>query len=349
MRRPSTNLAHADSSGGREARPQADEWFDGLAEGVVLHRGGSVTDLNRAAADLLEVDRGAAHGAPLMSVLRDHRLKDLVETAARGEAALEIDLRGKLVEALAVPGAILLRDLSELRTARRDARELLAVLSHELRTPAAAIRAVLDAVQGALPPDGAGEQEDDDEPLPTTRLEGFIQRAMAEADRITRLLGDLTADVKPPRARTIDLATTVARAVAITESVQLRHAVSVKVDDIAAKVFVDEDKLLQALVNLIENAAVHGPEGGTVEVAAVVEDETVTLEVRDQGEPLPPGLVETLFEPRSQGGGKNKGTGLGLYIVRSLASSWGGKAWGSERAAPAHGNVFAISLPASRS
>src|SRR5690606_5926894 len=141
------------------------------------------------------------------------------------------DLRGKLVEALAVPGAILLRDLSELRTARRDARELLAVLSHELRTPAAAIRAVLDAVQGALPPDGAGEQEDDDEPLPTTRLEGFIQRAMAEADRITRLLGDLTADVKPPRARTIDLATTVARAVAITESVQLRHAVSVKVDD----------------------------------------------------------------------------------------------------------------------
>ncbi|HZJ10682.1 MAG TPA: ATP-binding protein [Trueperaceae bacterium] len=342
-------------------------WFDALAEGVVLVTTAVVLDLNAAAASLLDVTREAARGAPLMSVLRDHRLERLATAAGAGErAAHQVELRGKAVEAVVVPGALLLRDRSEVAIAKRDARELLAVLSHELRTPVAVIRAVLEALAGGPSEDadagpggpesagvgaidnagaGSGSGSRPGPGLDEQRKTYFLRRAIGEAERLTRLLSDLTVDVRPPRERTVELGAAIARAVAVTESVQRRHAVSVGVLPSALAVWVDEDKLLQALVNLVENAVVHGREGGQVEVAARAEGSLAVVEVRDEGSRLAPELIETLFEPRAQGGGKNKGTGLGLRIVRSLATGWGGAAWGGARSDSRPGNAFMFSVP----
>ena len=328
-------------------------WFDALSEGVVLVESGVVVDLNRAAAELLDVRREVVRGRSIIGVMRDHRLERLAATGVVGEE-LRLQLRGKVVTARALPGALLLRDDSEVNAARSDARELLAVLSHELRTPVAAIRGVLDALAGDNANNGGGAVDSgsaasDGELSGITRepqrMAYFLGRAKDEAERLTRLLSDLTIDVKPPRERTVDLAATVARAVAVTESVQQRHGVSVVVLPTTAQVWVDEDKLLQALVNLLENAAIHGPAGGTVEVASYSEGESLSVEVRDQGEPLAAQLVAELFEPKSQGGAKSKGTGLGLFIVRSLASAWGGEAWGGGRRDGVDGNAFGFTVP----
>ena len=317
------------------------DWFEQLEEGVVQVSGGGVVRLNTAAARLLDVDPDLARGSRLISVLRDHRL-EAVATAAGlaastppdarlsvATAAIEIDLNGRTVQAVPFRGGVLLRDRSVARQSERDAQELLAVLSHELRTPVAAIVAVLDAL--AL--DLHKEQRDD-----------FLKRASEEAARLGRLISDLTVEVRPPRQRSVALDATVARAVVVTETVRDRHGVRVSSQVPPVGVWVDPDKLLQALVNLLENAAVHGPDDELVEVVAEPVGAVVRVEVRDRGVPLEPSVALSLFETSSQVSMKERGTGLGLRIVRSMARAWGGDVWAGPRADGVTGNAFGFSV-----
>ncbi len=315
-------------------------WWDALAEGVVLVTAGRVTDLNAAAAALLDVQRERALGAALIAVVRDHR----IEEAWHRQQATELELRGRRVAVAPTPTALLLRDVTERRRAEEDARELLAVLSHELRTPVSSIRAVLDAL--AADPDPALAQR-------------FLPRAIAEGERLTRLLDDLTVDVKPPRVRRVPIQEALERALQVLQAELERRGVTVRVSVPAALVLVDADKLLQVLVNLLENAAVHGPGNADVEVVGEVVGEAVDevvgehegrwlrLEVRDRGTPLDPAAVDPLFAPHSRGRGTGSGTGLGLYIVRSIAAAWGGEAWGRAWIADGgeRGNAFGVTVP----
>lgn len=304
-------------------------WLDALEEGVVLTDGDRVVLVNRAAARLLEVDPERASGERLIRVLRDHRLEEAVVSGD----AVELETRGRRLQAVPVEGALLLRDLTALRRAQHDARELLAVLSHELRTPVTAIRATLEAL-------------DDD--LPENLRRRFVARARDECARLVRLLEDLTVEVRPPRERSLLLREVAERAVAVVQPSVRAHAVRLELELPGLAVWADEDKLLQVLINLLENAAVHGPDGGRVRLRAAREGGLARLEVLDEGEPLDAVRVPELFEPHARAPGvKVKGTGLGLYIVRAIAESWGGQAWGGP-AADGSGNAFGVSVPLAR-
>lgn len=309
------------------------DWLDLVDDGVVILEDGRVRALNRAAARLLDVDPDRARRAPLIAVLRDHRL----EVAAGGDEPVELEVRGRRLRVLPLPGGLVLRDVTALRRAEADARELLAVLSHELRTPATTIVAALDALA-------------DDPPDPDRRR--FLERARKEAGRLARLLDDLTNDVRPPRERSVRLDAVLDRATASLQPVLERRAVRVVGHVGGVTVWADEDKVTQVLLNLLENAALHGPEGGRVDVAAWPRGHEICLEVRDQGVPLDPATAEAFFALHAQGGPKSKGTGLGLYIVRSIATAWGGRAWGGPRTDTAAeeggtvlGNAFGVSVP----
>lgn len=307
--------------------PRGHEWWDGLAEGVLLISAGRVVDLNAAAARLLDVERSRARGANLIAVVRNHR----IEEAWVAGRCTELELRSRRVEFVPVEAGLLLRDVTERRRAEESARELLAVLSHELRTPVTSVRTVLDAL--SADPDPALAQR-------------FLPRAIAETERLTRLLDDLTVDVKPPVLRRIPLEELLLRATGVVQPVLDCRGVTLTVDVPDVVVLTDEDKLLQVIVNLVENAAVHGPPAAEVELVGWLAQGALQLEVRDRGAPLDPGTVEVLFEPHSRGRGSAKGTGLGLYIVRSIASRWGGESWGGPRTdGGAQGNAFGVSVP----
>jgi signal transduction histidine kinase len=96
---------------------------------------------------------------------------------------------------------------------------------------------------------------------------------------------------------------------------------------------------------MLENAAIHGPSSKTVWLKTYLAKDKpgfAHIVVQDQGESLAPDAFERLFEPHARGlSVKSKGTGLGLYIVRSIAERWGGEAWGK---ALEHGNEFGISV-----
>lgn len=300
------------------------DFFDALSEGVIVVREGRVARLNAAAGRFLEVQPDQVVGTPLIGVLRDHRLEAVF---LRGETA-ELETRGRILRASATPECLLLVDLTETRRAQEAARELLAVLSHELRTPATTIRSTLEALRY---------------PLAEAQRERFLGRAEAETERLVRLLNDLTVDVRPPKLRSLALRDVLSRALVLLHDTFLEHRVRLECDVPPHNVLADEDKLLQVLINLLENAAIHGPDEATIFLSAEMEGAWVRVSVRDEGEPLPQGSIERLFEPHSRGRRvKAKGTGLGLYIVRSIAQRWGGEAWGRPLES---GNEFGFSVP----
>ncbi|MCA9836421.1 MAG: hypothetical protein KC422_05890 [Trueperaceae bacterium] len=299
-------------------------WVDSLSEGIIFFQAGRVRALNQAAATFLEIEKDQAINLPLIGVLRDHRL----EQAFFQQESTELELSGRQLKVIPFENGLILRDISPIKRAEENARELLAVLSHELRTPVTVIRSTLEALQ-------------DD--VPDKLRKRFMDRALTESERLVRLLEDLTVDVKPPQYRRIEIVSLVARAVNLLQNTFLKHGISFEERVENLRVWADADKLLQVLINLLENAAIHGPDNARVRL--LVERNQggfACIRVQDEGAPLDPATLERLFEPHARGPSvKAKGTGLGLYIVRNIANAWGGEAWAKPLA---DGNEFGVSI-----
>lgn len=314
-----------------------DDLLDALVEGVVLIDGGVVTRVNQAAAHMLGTAPTDDDGRPAIAVLRDHRIEALTSAGD----TIELTLGGRYLHVERIPAGFVLRDMSDVRRAEEDARALLAVLSHELRTPTTTVRATLEALASY----------DDLEPTERDRL---LTRARLETDRLIRLIEDLTVDVAPPRGRSVSLPPLVQRARALLADRFAQHGIELALNVPDLTVWADPDKALQLLLNLLENAAIHGPEHETVHLVVAEEEGGVTIRVRDVGDALDPVEAEALFAPHARGrGARGSGAGLGLYVVRSIVERSHGRAWvttwtdegGSEEQAARTGNEFGIWLP----
>jgi signal transduction histidine kinase len=100
------------------------------------------------------------------------------------------------------------------------------------------------------------------------------------------------------------------------------------------------------LTNLIDNAVKYSPAGGAVEVATYADDGTVRVDVRDEGPGIAREDQQLIFEKFGRvdvAGGRKPGTGLGLFIARSIAEAHGGAL--RVRSTPARGATFTLELP----
>ena len=107
----------------------------------------------------------------------------------------------------------------------------------------------------------------------------------------------------------------------------------------------DRERLKQILLNLIENAVKYSPAGGQVDVNAWSDNGRVRVAVEDRGPGIPreqQGLIFEKFGRANVGGGK-PGSGLGLFIARSIAEAHGGTL--DVRSAPGQGATFTLELP----
>ena len=98
--------------------------------------------------------------------------------------------------------------------------------------------------------------------------------------------------------------------------------------------------------NLVDNAVKYSSAGGRVSVRALADDGHVVVDVVDEGPGIVPEDQELIFEKfgRSSGGSTKPGSGLGLFIARSIAEAHGGTL--DVESVPKHGSVFRLELPA---
>jgi two-component system, OmpR family, sensor kinase len=238
----------------------------------------------------------------------------------------------------------MLAALDEARSEREQAlssqREFVADASHELRTPLTSVQANLELLQA----DKHGDAE----------YAQAVDSALSSTKRMSRLVSDLLllarADAGRRAARTeVDLRSVAAEA--LEEVVPLagtRRIESDLQDELPLQG--NPDELHRLVLNLLENALSHTPEGSRVELRARQEDGRAVLEVSDDGPGIPAGMEEQIFERFVRGDGPadvsgGGGSGLGLAIVRAVAESHGGSVTAGRAASG--GAMFTVRLPLS--
>ncbi|KAA2255495.1 HAMP domain-containing histidine kinase [Solihabitans fulvus] len=208
---------------------------------------------------------------------------------------------------------------ADLAAADRQRRELIANVSHELRTPISALQAVLEnVVDGVTEPDSATMRT----ALTQTERLGRLVTELLDLSRIDA--GALSLD-REVFAVAPMLAEVVAEAEVMAAVAGRGVRFAVTVEPATATVRADRERLHQVVVNLLDNAARHGPPGGEVRVAAVSSDGGLAVEVRDEGPGIAPEDRDRVFERFTRGErAVAGGTGLGLSIARWVVDLHGG-------------------------
>lgn len=240
--------------------------------------------------------------------------------------------RARLTEAAAQ--AEIARRSDELKSA------LLSSVSHDLRTPLAAIKT---AATSLLQP-GMTWTDDD--------RHDFLTAIDEEADRLNRLVANLLdlsrieAGVLRPDADTVDVADAVSAVVRRLRDRLAAHAVRVDVSTDLPLAWCDPVHLDQVLTNLLENAARYAPAGTWIEVMARLATGAIEVAVADHG----PGILAAdrahIFDRFYRLGRDRRragGTGLGLAIVRGLVEANGGRVWLEET--PGGGATMRLTVP----
>jgi signal transduction histidine kinase len=323
MTQPVTDQERLALEGGAKPARMLDAFRDAL---IAFDAGLRVTELNRAAEALFQVSRERAINRLLIEVVRDHRLERL----ALEVGELELDWSGKFLRVRGQrsgdgAGILIFEDVTETRTREHELREVMAILSHEFRTPVTAIKGLLEALQM-------------DPPAETQKR--FLELSLIEVERLVRLSEDLTVGFRPQAQRSFPLSDAINRVLRLLKEELEKRQVTVMVDDANLVVHCDPDKLVQVLLNLLENAFRHGPNPGEVQLQATLENRSVRVIVHDAGLELP--TYDHIFEAHKRGPNSN-GSGMGLYVVRSIVTAWQGETWGRYNGA---GNEFGFTVPA---
>ena len=226
-----------------------------------------------------------------------------------------------------------LRRLSALRA------DFVSLVSHELRSPMAAVIGAARTLQQRW------------RELSPEQRASFLALISDETARLATLIGDVL-DTSRIEAGTftysftdVDLADLVRETVAAMALGQDEVSVVAQAPDTVPAVRADRERLKQVLMNLVENAVKYSPAGGEVDVRAWAENGLVLVAVEDQGPGIPreqQGLIFEKFGRANVGGGK-PGSGLGLFIARSIAEAHGGSL--KVRSAPGQGSTFTLVLP----
>ena len=320
----------------------------------------------RSSSVVLDAEGRVVRASPLaysLGLVRDDRvtvpsLEQLARRTMRDgeirEAELEVPRgpvgtgRRALAARIAPLGStlalVLVEDLTEARQVESVRRDFVANVSHELKTPVGALSLLAEATAAA-----ADDQE---------AVRRFASRMTDESARLSALVQDLLDlsrvqwDDPLSAPALVDLADVVAESVDRSRlTADTKHIEITTGGDTDVKVRGDEQQLVMALANLVDNAVRYSPEGTSVAVTTRRDDDGIAeLVVTDQGIGIAEDDLARIFErfyrvdpARSRATG---GTGLGLSLVKHVASSHGGEVTVWSR--PGAGSTFTLRLPAAQ-
>jgi PAS domain S-box-containing protein len=331
----------------------ADAILAAAADGILaVDATGHITFANPVASALLGVGIDELVGQPLRAYFQptdgsfDGDLPAHAEQVCWREdgtrLTIEFDVR-PLADQRQTPGSVVtFRDITQRRAAEHVKDELIATVTHELRSP-------LTSMRGSLGLLAAGS---------VVELNGPSQRmldiAVENTDRLIRLVGDildlerLDAGHAPLQRVTSEAHDLMAQTADAVRGLFELKGVTLDVGSSTATVWSDRDRILQVLINLVSNAIKFSPPGSTVWLEAETGANETIFSVRDQGIGIAADKLEVMFDKFVQvhepGVKRQTGSGLGLAISRSIVMRHGGQIW-AESALGA-GTTLYVALPA---
>jgi signal transduction histidine kinase len=217
--------------------------------------------------------------------------------------------------------------------------DFVSLVSHELRSPMAAVIGAARTLQGRW------------RKLSAEQRESFLALIGDETSRLANLIADVL-DTSRIEAGTftytftdVDVALLVREVTAAAAAGQDEVRLGTDLNGAVPNIRGDRERLRQVLQNLVDNAVKYSPEDAEVIVSAVASDGSVRVQVTDAGPGIPPEDRRLIFEKfgRSASGAAKPGTGLGLFIARSIVEAHGGTI--DVASASGHGATFVVELP----
>lgn len=323
-----------------------------LADGIIM------TDdqrhillTNAAAGRLFNFDIAKAKGKSVIEVIRDHQIDDVLKECLRDsqEKTNQFDsLSGFFLRVIAMPliarklnGALLLfQDLTEMRNLQTMRRGFIGNISHELKTPLASIKAIVETLQ-----DGAIDDK---------KLAGdFLIKVDNEVDRISQIVTELTElsrietggvklRIEPANLNQLieDVITHLSPQAArkeLTILTELAPAIP--------SVQADRERIRQVIINIIHNAIKFTAAGGKVIISTKQSGESVVVQVTDNGIGISTEDLPHIFERffKADRARSSIGTGLGLAIAKHTVQAHQGNIW--VQSEEGKGSTFSFSIP----
>lgn len=332
-----------------------------LADGVLLlNERGEVRLINVAACQFLNTTEPEAIGQLFSSVAWQHKLIDLWQKCRDSNiethGTVDFDRRNLFLEAIFTPVEpqegvgylIVLRDLTRIRRLESIRRDFISNVSHELLTPIASVRAVVETLE-----DGALDNKE--------VAMKFLGRAADEVDAMTQLVNELLtltrieSGVTEFRFERVPVSDLVLRPVErFAEQAQRKEIeLVIDLDQDLPLVYADTEQIWQVVRNLLHNSIKHTQRGGKVTLSATFKKRAnkVVISLVDTGVGIHPNDLPRIFErfykaDRSRNRQAVSGTGLGLAIAKHIVLAHGGRIWAESKLGK--GSRFFLSVPTVR-
>ena len=342
-------------------RQRLDSVLRHMTDGVLAtDRRGKIIIINSRAMDLLSISQDKAIGQSIMKVLKlgeKFTFRQLLET--QDELILNIPtddqdtiLRGEFSviqrESGFISGLVcVLSDITEQEKVEQERRSFVSNVSHELRTPLTSVKSYTESLI-----DGAWE---DEEIAPE-----FLKVISTETDRMIRMITDLLNLSRMDQGKQdlnrefVSINELVAHIInrfeMVLKSEQYRNKKYTIERDFTQRtlwVEIDQDKFIQVIDNIMNNAIKYSPDGGKITCRLMETHNSIVISITDEGLGIPRKDIGHVFDrfyrvdkarARSMGG-----TGLGLAISKEVVQLHGGKIWVTS--VENKGSTFFISLP----